>query len=185
MPHPPASVRHTIRKKNAGKQGCPPVSQPPNRPPRIRTSARQSPDEKGRPENKPIRLPSGHHPLSARHPRHQSPQQEPIPPGIHAAQSAPQPSPPQSRAQPPERPVNLLETGKSQPAKSHTPPHPRPCSSPVKNSHAGVAVQPERPVTIPRERTGAASSTARRSAVPGWICSTERVAVSLNSCLTK
>lgn len=30
-----------------------------------------------------------------------------------------------------------------------------------------------------------ASSTARRSAVPGWICSTERVAVSLNSCLTK
>lgn len=38
---------------------------------------------------------------------------------------------------------------------------------------------------LPRERTGAASSTARRSAVPGWICSTERVAVSLNSCLTK
>ena len=105
--------------------------------------------------------------------------------GIHAAQSVPQPSPPQSRAQPPERPVNLLEAGKSQPAKSHTPPHPRPCSSPVKNSHAGVAVQPERPVTIPRERTGAASVAARRSAVSGWICSTERVAVSLNSCLTK
>lgn len=38
---------------------------------------------------------------------------------------------------------------------------------------------------IPQERTGAVSSTARRSAVPGWICSTERVAVSLNSCLTK
>lgn len=141
--------------KNAGKQGCPPVSQPPNRPPRIRTSARQSPDEKGRPENKPIRLPSGHHPLSARHPRHQSPQQEPIPPGIHAAQSVPQPSRLQSRAMLQAQPVNLLEAGKSQLAKSHTPPHPRPSSSPVKNSHAGVAVQPERPVTIPRERTGA------------------------------
>ena len=38
---------------------------------------------------------------------------------------------------------------------------------------------------IPPERTGAASVAARRSAVPGWICSTERVAVSLNSCLTK
>lgn len=38
---------------------------------------------------------------------------------------------------------------------------------------------------IPQERTGAASVAARRSAVPGWICSTERVAVSLNSCLTK
>ena len=115
--------------KNAGKQCCPPVSQPPNRPPRIRTSARQSPDEKGRPENKPIRLPSGHHPLSARHPRHQSPQQEPIPPGIHAAQSVPQPSRPQSRAQPQAQPVNLLEAGKSQPAKSHTTPHPRRSSS--------------------------------------------------------
>ena len=71
--------------KNEGKPCRPPVSQPPNRPRRIRTSVRQPPDEKGRPENKPIRLPSGHHPLSARHPRHQSPQQEPIPPGIHAA----------------------------------------------------------------------------------------------------
>ena len=40
-------------------------------------------------------------------------------------------------------------------------------------------------IFIPPERTGAASSTAKRSAVPGWICSTERVAVSLNSCLTK
>lgn len=128
--------------KNEGKQGRPPVSQPPNRPRRIRTSVRQPPDEKGRPENKPIRLPSGHHPLSARHPRHQSPQQEPIPPGIHAAQSAPQSSPPQSRAQPPERPVNLLEASKSQPPKSsHTPPHLRPSSTPVKNSHAGVAAQ--------------------------------------------
>lgn len=58
--------------KNEGKQCRPPVSQPPNRPSRIHTGARQSPDEKGRPENKPIRLPSGHHPLSARHPRHQS-----------------------------------------------------------------------------------------------------------------
>lgn len=72
-PHPPASIRHTIRKKNEGKQCRPPVSQPPNRTSRIHTGARQSPDEKGRPENKPIRLPSGHHPLSARHPRHQSP----------------------------------------------------------------------------------------------------------------
>ena len=129
LPHLPASVRHTIRKKNEGKQGRPPVSQPPNRPPRIHTGARQSPDEKGRPENKPIRLPSGHHPLSARHPRHQSPQQEPIPPGIHAAQSVPQPSRPQSRAQPQAQPVNLLEAGKSQPAKSHTTPHPRRSSS--------------------------------------------------------
>ena len=211
-PHPPASIRHTIRKKNEGKQCRPPVGQPPNRPRRIRTGARQSPDEKGRPENKPIRLPSGHHPLSARYPRHQSPQQEPIPPGIHAAQSVPQPSRPQSRAQPQAQPVNLLEAGKSQPAKSHTPPHPRPSSSPVKNSHAGVAAQRGNPCfakrskprflpgatimrrgcsatgaagPIPRERTGAASSTARRSAVPGWICSTERVVVSLNSCLTK
>ena len=154
--------------KNEGKQCRPPVSQPPNRPRRIRTSVRQPPDEKGRPENKPIRLPSGHHPLSARHPRHQSPQQEPIPPGIHAAQSAPQPSPPQSRAQPPERPVNLLEASKSQPPKSQAPPHLRPFSSqaqlhneeirvlpkgqkpgssPARRSCAGVAVQPERPVT--------------------------------------
>ena len=153
-PHPPASVRHTIRKKNAGKQYRPSVSQPPNRPPRIRTSVRQPPDEKGRPENKPIRLPSGHHPLSARHPRHQSPQQEPIPPGIHAAQSAPQPSPPQSRAQPPERPVNLLEASKSQPPKSsHTPPHIRPSSTPVKNSHAGVAAQRGNPCFAKRAKT--------------------------------
>ena len=144
MPHPPASVRHTIRKKNAGKQGRPPVSQPPNRPPCIRTSARQSPDEKGRPENKPIRLPSGHHPLSARHPRHQSPQQEPIPPGIHAAQSVPQPSRPQSRAQPPERPVNLLEAGKSQPPKSsHTPPHLRPSSSQAQLHNEEIRVLPK------------------------------------------
>lgn len=76
----------------------------------------------------------------------------------------------------------------------------KPGSSPARRSCAGVAVQPERPVTaatgsrvLPKgqnpgsspARTGAASSTARRSAVPGWICSTERVAVSLNSCLTK
>lgn len=182
LPHPSGTPS---AKKNAGKQGRPPVSQPPNRPPCIRTSARQPPDEKERPENKPIHLPSGHHPLSARHPRHQSPQQEPIPPGIHAAQSVLQPSRPQSRVMPQAQPVNLLEAGKNQPAKFHAPPRLRSSSSPVKNSHAGVAVQPERPVTIPRERTGAASSTARRSAVPGWICSTERVAVSLNSCLTK
>lgn len=198
--------------KNEGKQCCPNVSQPTNRPPRIRTSARQSPDEKGRPENKPIRLPSGHHPLSNRHPRHQSPQQEPIPPGIHAAQPVPQPSLPQSRAMPQAQPVNLLEAGKNQPAKFHAPPRLRSSSSPVKNSHAGVAAQRGNPCfakrskprflpgatimrrgcsatgaagPIPRERTGAASSAARRSAVPGWICSTERVAVSLNSCLTK
>ena len=86
-PHPPASIRHTIRKKNEGKQCRPPVGQPPNRPRRIHISARQYPDEKGRPENKPICLPSGHHPLSARHPRHQSPQQEPHPAG-HPCSSA-------------------------------------------------------------------------------------------------
>lgn len=132
-PHPPAFVRRTIRKKNEGKQYRLPVSQPPNRPPRIRTSARQSPDEKGRPENKPIRLPSGHHPLSARHPRHQSPQQEPIPPGIHAAQPVPQSSRPQSRAMPQAQPVNLSEAGKNQPAKFQAPPRLRSSSSPVKN----------------------------------------------------
>lgn len=135
-----------------------------------------------------------------------------IPPGIHAAQPVPQPFRPQSRAMPQAQPVNLLETGKSQPAKFHAPPRLRSSSSPVKNSHAGVAAQRGNPCfakrskprfllgatimrrgcsatgaagPIPRERTGAASSTARRSAVPGWICSTERVAVSLNSCLTK
>lgn len=141
--------------KNEGKQGRPPVSQPPNRLTRIHTGARQSPDEKGRPENKPIRLPSGHHPLSTRHPRHQSPSRN------QSRRASMQLS--LSRSHPgckagsmlQAQPVNLLEAGKNQPAKSHTPPHPRPSSSPVKNSHAGVAVQPERPVTIPRERTGA------------------------------
>ena len=88
-PHPPAPIRHTIRKKNEGKQYRPPVSQPTNRPSRIRTSARQPPDEKGRPENKPIRLPSGHHPLSARHPRHRYPCRSVRPAAIPAAKQSP------------------------------------------------------------------------------------------------
>ena len=79
----------------------------------------------------------------------------------------------------PERPVTAATGSRVLPKGQ------KPGSSPARRSCAGVAVQPERPVTIPRERTGAASSTARRSAVPGWICSTEHVAVSLNSCLTK